>query len=90
MIYETEADRLVALQARKDTIERAITFVTTASPEEVGEALYRTTIHQYLKVAPSDLVARLREALADNAKPGQRFGAWKAAQQICRNAGLSF
>lgn len=91
MIY-TEAERLARLQSRIDTIRRAIDWIESniGDVDLVFMTLQYTQINQHLKENPGSLAASLREALKDDASTGHRFGAWKAAQQICEAAGLPY
>ena len=83
--YPGYAGPTVTIQERVDTINRAIKFI-----EETGEGfvhiLRQTSIHPHLVDDREELVARLRACL----ESGHTFGAWKAAQQICRAAGLEY
>lgn len=84
----TEAERLEHIAARVATIERAIAWIEKCGPEHcsVIDVLSRTSIHQHLKSDPDELVRKLRECTTT----GHTFGAWKAAQQICKSAGLEY
>ncbi len=51
-----------------------------------SERVCTTSIHQHLVDDPQQLVVKLRECM----ESGHTFGSWKAAQQICQNAGLPY
>jgi hypothetical protein len=76
----------VTIQDRIDTINRAIKFITTASPEEVEVALDEANINPELQADPGLLIERMRASVAD----GLTFGPWKAAQRICQAVGLPY
>jgi hypothetical protein len=77
-----------AAARRADTITRAIALIDTAPPADLAGYLAGTNIHDHLKADPAALRQRL--ATVDDMSPGSRFGAWKAAQQILRAAGLPY
>ena len=71
---------------RRDTIRRAIALIDTASPADLGDYLADTSLHDHIKASP----ATLRKHLADADGTAQVFGAWKAAQQLLKAAGLPY
>ena len=71
---------------RHGTISRAIGLIDTVSPADLAGYLTQTDILDHLKSDP----AALRRNLATADGTAQVFGAWKAAQQILRAAGLPY
>ena len=71
---------------RHGIIRRAIDLIDAASPADLAGYLAQTDIHDHLKADP----AALRRNLATADGTAQVFGAWKAAQQILRAAGLPY
>lgn len=80
----TEEERLAHIAAREATINRAIAYIETSPLDDVYDVVNLTSIHQHLKDDPTALVEALRRHLGTD----HTFGAWKAAQQICRAVGL--
>jgi hypothetical protein len=75
--------------ARIDTIKRAISVIDNATHADLAGYLVRTDIHDHLKADPLTLRKGLAFAAAADDTP-TIFGAWKAAQQICKAAGLPY
>lgn len=89
-MFETEAERLAHLQARVDTIQRAIRIIERTDAARLALVLRNAEIKPHLRDSPGSLAATLREGLKDGASTGHRFGAWKASQRICKAAGLRY
>lgn len=81
------------IAARKLTILRAVDVIDTTDPSTLAGYLAQTSLHDHVKTGPATLRKHLADAADAGTDPisaGIRFGAWKAAQQICQAAGLPY
>ena len=83
------SDVTATTTVRLATIHRAIDLIDTASPDDLDCWLAKTAIHAHLQDSPGAVRSNLAAITADSST-GQRFGAWKAAQQILKAAGQSY
>lgn len=72
--------------ARKATVDRAVTYLTTADRDAVLDVLATTGFSDDLKADPDRLAQELRDA--DPTDTGPFFARWKAAQNVLLAAGL--
>jgi hypothetical protein len=78
--------RLAETQA---TITRAAQYLTGVPHETALAVLAQTTLHEHVRLNPDKLAADLAASSPED-PTGRRFGDWKAAQQVCRAAGLPY
>lgn len=70
------------------TIDRAVALLDEADAADLARWLAATSLHAHLKADPAELRRNLTTFDADSA--GERFGAWKGAQQLLQAAGLPY
>lgn len=84
-MFETEAERLAHIEARKQTILRAIRLIDSTDADKLATVLRNAEIKPELQAD----TGRLRALLAASLE-GVTFGSWKASQRICKAAGLRY
>jgi hypothetical protein len=75
--------------ARKATIDRALKHILATDRATLLAQLATTSLHDHVKADPDGLAGRLGAVTADD-DSAARFSCWKAAQQVCRAAGLPY